>query len=55
VIKEEVTKELCSMPGLEKEKLESTEMQVAKLPKDIQQLQARVMELEIQVVPSTPQ
>jgi hypothetical protein len=34
---------------------ETTEIQVGKLTKAIQQLQARVAELELQAVPSTPQ
>jgi hypothetical protein len=40
---------------LEQEEEESTDMQVGKLVEAIQQLQARVMELEIQVVLSTSQ
>jgi hypothetical protein len=55
VIKEAVTRALRSVLGLAQEEPESTEMQVGKLAEAIQQLQARVMELEIQAVPSTPQ
>jgi hypothetical protein len=55
VIKEAVTKALHSVPGLAQEEPESIEMQVGKLVEAIQQLQAWVMELELQVVPSTPQ
>jgi hypothetical protein len=54
-IKEEVTRALLSMPGLAQEEPDSTEMQVGKLSEAIQQLQERVMELEIQTVPSTSQ
>jgi hypothetical protein len=43
------------VPGLAQEEPESVEMQVGKLVEAIQQLQAWVMELELQVVPSTPQ
>jgi hypothetical protein len=55
VVKEAVTRALRSVSGLAQEEPESTEMQVGKLVEAIQQLQARVMELEIQAVPSTPQ
>jgi hypothetical protein len=55
VVKEEVTKALCSMLGLAQEEPKSTEIQVGKLAESIQQLQARVMELEIQAVPITLQ
>jgi hypothetical protein len=55
VVKEAVTKELRSVSGLAQEEPESTEMQVGKLAEAIQQLQARVMELEIQAVSSTLQ
>jgi uncharacterized protein YoxC len=43
------------MSGLAQEESESIEMQVGKLVEAIQQLQARVAELEIQEVPSTLQ
>jgi hypothetical protein len=56
VIKEEVTRALLSIPSLAWEEPNSTKMQVGKLSHEaIQQLQARVMELEIQAVPSTSQ
>jgi hypothetical protein len=55
VVKEAVTRALLSVSGLAQEEPESTEMQVGKLAEAIQQLQARVMELELQAVPSTPQ
>jgi hypothetical protein len=55
VVKEAVTKSLRSVSGLAQEEEESTEMQVGKLAEAIQQLQARVMELELQAVSSTPQ
>jgi hypothetical protein len=43
------------VPGLAQEEQESVEVQVVKLAETIQQLQARITELEIQAVPSTPQ
>jgi hypothetical protein len=55
VIKEAVTKAICSVSGLKQEEEDSTEIQVGKLTEAIQQLQERVMELEIQVVSSTLQ
>jgi hypothetical protein len=55
VVKEAVTRALRSVSGLAQEEEESTEIQVGKLAEAIQQLQARVMELEIQAVSSTPQ
>jgi hypothetical protein len=54
-VREEVTRALHSVLGLAQEEPESTEMEVGKLAEAIQQLQARVMELEIQIVPNTPQ
>jgi phosphopantetheinyl transferase (holo-ACP synthase) len=54
-IKEAMTKALRSMTGLLQEEPDSTEMQVGNLTEAIQQLQARVIELEIQAVSSTPQ
>jgi trimethylamine:corrinoid methyltransferase-like protein len=54
-IKEAVTKALRSVSGLAQEEEESTEIQVGKLVEAIQQLQARVTELELQAVSSTPQ
>jgi hypothetical protein len=53
VIKEVVTKELRPVSSLAQEEEESTEIQGGKFDEAIQQLQARVMELEIQAVPST--
>jgi hypothetical protein len=53
VIKKAVTKSLHSVSGLAHEELESTEMQVGKITKAIQQLQAWTMELELQAVPIT--
>jgi hypothetical protein len=43
------------VPGLAQEEHEVVEVQVMKLVEAIQQLQERVMELELQAVPSTPQ
>jgi trimethylamine:corrinoid methyltransferase-like protein len=54
-VKEVVTKALHSMSGLAQEEPESIEMQVGKLVEAIQQLQAWIMELELQAVSSTPQ
>jgi monomeric isocitrate dehydrogenase len=54
-VKEEVTTTLFSMLGLTQEEPESVEIQVGKLTEAIQQLQAKIKELEIQEVPSTPQ
>jgi hypothetical protein len=55
VVKESVAKALFSMSGLAQEEPELTEMKVGKFLEAIQQLQARVMDLEIQAVPSTLQ
>jgi hypothetical protein len=55
VVKEVVTKALRSMSCLAQEKEKSAEIQVGKLIEAIQQLQARVTELELQEVSSTPQ
>jgi hypothetical protein len=54
-VKEAVNKACRSVPGLAQEEQESVEVQVVKLAETIQQLQVRIMELEIQAVPSTPQ
>jgi hypothetical protein len=54
-VKEVVSRALRSVPGLAQEEHEAVEVQVMKLAEAIQQLQARVTELEIQAVPSTPQ
>jgi hypothetical protein len=53
VVKEVVSKALRCVLGSTQEEHEAVELQVTKLAKAIQQLQARVMELEIQVVPRT--
>jgi hypothetical protein len=53
-VKEEVTRELCSMAGLAQMEEEIAESQVGKLVESIQQLQARVVEMELQVVSITP-
>jgi hypothetical protein len=54
-VKEAVTKTLRSVSGLAQEEQESVEIQVGKLVEAIQQLQAWIMELELQAVSSTPQ
>jgi chromosome segregation ATPase len=54
-VKEAVTRALRSVSGLAQMEEETTESQVGKLVEAIQQLQARVAELELQAVPSTPQ
>jgi hypothetical protein len=54
-VKEAVNKTLHSVPGLAQEEHESVEVQVVKLAETIQQLQARITELEVQAVPSTLQ
>jgi hypothetical protein len=55
VIREVVSKTLCSVPGSTQDEHEAVEVQVMKLAEVIHQLQARVTQLEIQAVPSTPQ
>jgi hypothetical protein len=50
-----VNKALRSVPGSTQEEHEVVEVQVTKLVDAIQQLQARVMKLELQAVPSTMQ
>jgi chromosome segregation ATPase len=55
MVKEVVSKACHSVPGLAQEEQESVEAQVVKLAETIQQLQARITELEAQAVPSTPQ
>jgi hypothetical protein len=50
-----MTRALRSVLGLEQMEEETTKSQVGKLVEAIQQLQARVAELELQAVPSTPQ
>jgi hypothetical protein len=54
-VKEADTRELRSMSGLAQMEQETTEIQVAKLTEAIQQLQERVIELELQIVSRTPQ
>jgi hypothetical protein len=54
-VREAVTRELCSMPGLAQMEEDPTKSQVGKLIEAIQQLQARVAELELQAMSSTPQ
>jgi hypothetical protein len=55
VVKEAVTRALRSVSGLAQMEEETTESQVGKLAEAIQQLQARVAELELQAVLSTLQ
>jgi hypothetical protein len=55
VVKEAMRKAFRSMPDLAQKEHDSVEVQVVKLAEVIQQLQARIMELEIQVVPSNLQ
>jgi uncharacterized Ntn-hydrolase superfamily protein len=55
MVKEAVTKALHSVAGLAQEEEELIDIQVGKLTEAIQQLQARVLELEIQAVPRTSQ
>jgi hypothetical protein len=55
MVKEAMTRALRYVSGLAQKESESTEMQMGKLTEAIQQLQARVAELEIQAVPSTLQ
>jgi hypothetical protein len=54
-VKEAVTRELHSISGLAQIEEDIVESQVEKLVQDIQQLQARVAEMELQAVPSTLQ
>jgi hypothetical protein len=54
-VKEAVTRELCSVSGLTQIEEDIVESQVEKLDESIQQLQARVVKLELQSMPSTPQ
>jgi hypothetical protein len=55
MVKEVVTKELFSVSGLAWEEEMSIAIQVGNIVEAIQQLQAWIMELELQAVPSTPQ
>jgi phosphopantetheinyl transferase (holo-ACP synthase) len=54
-VKEAVTKTLRYVSGLAQKKLKLTDMQVGKLVEAIQQLQAWIMELDLQAISSTPQ
>jgi hypothetical protein len=54
-IEEVVNRSFLSVTGLEQKAEEPIERQVMKLVEVIQQLQQRVMELELQAIPSTPQ
>jgi hypothetical protein len=54
-VKEVVTRALRSVPALSQMEEETVESQVEKLVEAIQQLQERVVELELKAVPRTPQ
>ena len=54
-VKEAVTRALHSVTGLEQMGEDPVESQVGKLVEAIQQIHARVAELELQAVSSTPQ
>jgi hypothetical protein len=54
-IEEAVNKAFFSMNGLEQKAEEPIEHQVMKLVEVIQQLQQRLVELELQAIPSTSQ
>jgi uncharacterized protein YaaN involved in tellurite resistance len=53
-VKEAVSRALHSMTGLEKKEEDPVEHQVEKLAEAIQQLQQRIIDLELRTVPSTP-
>ena len=55
LIEEEVKRSFRSMTSLKHKAKEPIECQVMKLVEVIQQLQQRVVELELQAIPSTPQ
>jgi hypothetical protein len=55
MVKEAMSKECKSVPGLVQEEKELVKAQVVKLAKTLWQLQARIIELEAQTVPSTLQ
>jgi hypothetical protein len=55
VVREEVTRALCSLLGLEQMEEEIYEREVGKLIEAIQQLQTRVVEIKIQAVARTSQ
>jgi hypothetical protein len=54
-VKEAVSRALHSVTGLEKKVEEPVEHQVAQLAEAIQQLQQRIIDLELRTVPNTPQ
>jgi hypothetical protein len=54
-VKEAVARELLSVTSLEKMEEDLVESQVVKLEEAIQQLQQRIVELELKTVPRTPQ
>jgi hypothetical protein len=54
-MEEAVNRAFHSVTSLEQKREEPFERQVMKLVEVIQQLQQRVMELELQTIPSTPQ
>jgi hypothetical protein len=54
-IEEAVNRAFISVTSLEKKEEDPIECQVMKLAEVIQQLQQRVMELELQAIPSTLQ
>jgi hypothetical protein len=53
--KEAITRALCSVSILAQKEEDTVEIQVEKLVEAIQQLQARVAELELQALPTTSQ
>jgi hypothetical protein len=53
--KEEVSKSCLYVPGLAHEEKEPVEAQIVKLTDTLQQLQARIIELETQTIPNAPQ
>jgi molecular chaperone GrpE (heat shock protein) len=55
VVKEEVSKECCYVPGLEQEEKEHVEAQLEKLVETLLQFQASITKLEARAVSSTPQ
>jgi hypothetical protein len=54
-VRQAVARALCSVPGLTQMEEETMESQVGKLAEVIQQLRARVVEMELQAVPNTLQ
>jgi hypothetical protein len=54
MVKEEVSKSCHSVPGLAQEEKDLVEAQVMNLVETLQQLQARITELEAQTISSTP-